>query len=272
MKTNKGEIDFNVAMKTLTGNVKGAGQLNAMHVMAVLTLTGNCVNRDFLRRATFSESCKKQAMARMFPKFDIHPSQMKRALNGVVRRMGLSEFIIENLLCESVRTEQGYDTFHPSQSVTYLEEDTNNILCVSGGEIMLRTVEDDRRVLAKLPDKDRVVPVFPWWLAKSGMEGIHVWFLELCQKVSVDPELFTIRPHLNAKSFVSEKEVWNKYIKRLEVQGKGKKNVAKITKKTVQERVHKKDKAMDSLDDVKRKDPAKTDNNKPQKKEKETSS
>jgi hypothetical protein len=55
MKTNKGKIDFDVAMKTLTGNVKGAGELNAMHVMAVLTLTGNCVNCDFLRRATLTE-------------------------------------------------------------------------------------------------------------------------------------------------------------------------------------------------------------------------
>jgi hypothetical protein len=213
MKTNNSEIDFDVAMKTLTGNVHGAGELTAMHVMAVLTLTGNCVNRDFLRRATLSESCKKQAMARMFPNFDIHPSQMKRALNGVVRRLGLSEFIIENLLCESVRPKQGFDTFHPSQSITYLEEDTNNIMCVSGGEIMSRTVEDDRRVLAKLPDKDRVHPLFPWWQAKLGMEGIHVWFLELCQEVRVDPDFFVVHPHLNARKIVSEEEVWNKYIK-----------------------------------------------------------
>jgi hypothetical protein len=223
MKTNKGEINFNVAMKTLTGKVQGAGELTAMHVMAVLTLTGNYVNCDFLRRATLSESCKKQAMGRMFPNFDINPSQMKRALNGVVRRMGLSEFILENLLCESMRPKQGFDTFHPSQSITYLDEHTNNILCLSGGEIMSRTEEDDRQVLAELPDKDRVVPVFPWWQAKSGMEGIHVWFLELCQKVSVGPQFFVIRPHLNAQKFESEEEVWNKYIKQLESQRKGKK-------------------------------------------------
>jgi hypothetical protein len=74
----------------------------------------------------------------MFPNFDISPSQKKRALNGVVRRMGLSEFIIENLLCESVRKKQGFDTFHPSQSIVYLDEDTNNILCLSGGKSMSR--------------------------------------------------------------------------------------------------------------------------------------
>jgi hypothetical protein len=265
IKTNNGEINFDVAIKTLTGNVHGAGELTAMHVMAVLTLTGNCINRDFLRRATLSESCKKQVTARMFPNFVVKPSQMKRALNGVVRRLGLSEFIMENLLCESVRQKQGFDTFHPSQSITYLEEDTNNILCVSGGEIMLRTVEDDRRMLAELPEKDGVVPLFPWWQAKLGMDGIHVWFLELCKEVSVDPELIVVRPHLNSGKLSSEVEVWNKYIKRLQVWGKGKKDIAKITKITVQERVHGKDTATNLLD-VKRKDPAKPDTNKPKKK------
>jgi hypothetical protein len=202
-------------------------------------------------------------MARMFPNFMVNPSQMKRSLNGVVRRLGLSEFIMENLLCESVRPKQGFDTFHPSQSITFLEEDTNNILCVTGGKIKSRSVEDDRQVLAKLPDKDRVVPLFPWWQAKSGMEGIHIWFLELCEEVSIDPELIVIRPHLKAKKFVSEKEIWNKYIKRLQVQqGKGKKDIAKIT---VQERVHRKDTVMNLLD-VKRKDPVKHDTNIPKKK------
>jgi hypothetical protein len=171
---------------------------------------------------------------------------------------------MENLLCESVRPKQGFDMFHPpSQSITFLEEDTNNILCVTGGKIKSRSVEDDRQVLAKLPDKDRVVPLFPWWQAKSGMEGIHIWFLELCQEVSIDPELIVICPHLKAKKFVSEKEIWNKYIKRLQVQqGKGKKDIAKIT---VQERVHRKDTVMNLLD-VKRKDPVKHDTNKPKKK------
>jgi hypothetical protein len=100
MKTNKGKIGFNVAMKTVTGNVKGARELNAMHVMAVLTLTGNCVN--FLRRATLTEPCKKQGMASFFPNNDINPSQMKRALDGVIRHMDLPEFIVENLFCESM--------------------------------------------------------------------------------------------------------------------------------------------------------------------------
>jgi hypothetical protein len=200
MKTNKGEINFDVAMKRLTGNVKGAGELNAMHVMAVLTLTGNCVNRDFLRRATLTEPCKKQGMSRMFPNDDISPSKMKRALDGVVRRLDLSEFIVENLFCESVRKKEGFDTFHPSQSITYLDEHTNNILCLSGGKRMSRTEEDDRRVLAKLPDEDVVVPFFPWWKAESGINGIHDWYVKLCQKVlSVEPHSLVIRPHVNAK-------------------------------------------------------------------------
>jgi hypothetical protein len=132
-----------------------------MHIMAVLTLTGNCVNRDFLRRATLTEPCRKQAMSRMIPNFDISPSQMKRALSGVVCHVGLSKFIIENLLCESVRKKEGFDTFHPSQLITYLDEDTNNILYLNGGKRMSRIEEDDRQVLAKLPEEDRLVPLFP---------------------------------------------------------------------------------------------------------------
>ena len=173
MKTNQGEIDFNVAIKTLTGKVQGARELTAMHVMAVLTLTGNCVNRDFLRRATLTEPCKKQGMASIFPNNDINSSQMKRALEGVVRRMDLPEFIIENLFCESVRKKKGFDTFHPSQSIMYLDEHTNNILCLSGGTRMSRSEEDDRRVLAQLPHEDRIVPLFPWWKAQSRIWGIH---------------------------------------------------------------------------------------------------
>jgi hypothetical protein len=215
MKTNKGKIDFDVAMKTLTGNVKGAGELNAMHVMAVLTLTGNCVNRDFLRRATLTELCKKQAMSSMFPNFDISPSQMKRALDGVVRHMGLSEFIIENLICESVRQKQGFDTFHPSQSITYLDEPTNNILCLSGGKEMSRTEEDDQRGLAELPEEDRIPPLFPWWKAKLGIQGIHNWYVELCRKGMVEPQDFVISPHVNAQKKESKETVWNKYIKRI---------------------------------------------------------
>jgi hypothetical protein len=217
MKTNKGKIDFNVAMKTLTGKVKGAGELTAMHVMAVLTLTGNCVKRDFLRRATLTELCKKQAMSSMFFNFDISPSQMKRTLDGVVRCcMGSSEFIVENLFCESVRKKQGFDTFHPSQTIMYLDEPTNNILCLIGGKRMSRTEEDDRWVLAKLPDEDRTVPLFPWWQAKSGILGIHDWYVQLCWKVlRVEPHSLVIRPHVNATKNERKEEVWNKYIRRL---------------------------------------------------------
>ena len=215
LKTNKGEIDFDQAIKTVTDKVKGAADLSAMHVMAVMTLTGNCVSRDFLRRATLTEPCKKAAMSRMFPNFDISPSQMKRAMKGVGRRMGLSEFILENLLCESVRKKEGFDTFHPSQSITYLDEDTNKILCLSGDKRVSRTEEDDRRVLAQLPDRDRLVPLFPWWEAEVGMIGIHEWFVQLCQKARVQPHEYVIRPHVNAKKRETKEEVWKKYVNQL---------------------------------------------------------
>jgi hypothetical protein len=65
---------------------------------------------------------------------------------------------------------------------------------------MSRTEEDDRRVLAKLPDEDVVVPFFPWWKAQSGINGIHDWYVKLCEKVlSVEPHSLVIRPHVNAK-------------------------------------------------------------------------
>jgi hypothetical protein len=215
MKTNKGEIDFYEAIKTIAGKVKGAAELSAMHVMAVLTLTGNCVSRDFLRMATLTQPCKKQAITKMFPNFDVSPSQMKTAIEGVVRCMGYSAFIVENLLCESVREKEGFDTFHPSQSITYLDEETNNIVCWSGGNITSRTEEDDRRVIAELPAEDRRVAHFPWWQAKSGIMGIHKWFVELCQKVGVQPHDYVIRPHLNAHKKETNEEVWKKYIKQL---------------------------------------------------------
>jgi len=215
MKINDGEIDYDIAIKTLISNVKGARELNAMHVMAVLTLTGNCVNRDFLRRATLTEPCKKQGVKSLFPNNDISSSQMKRALLGVVRRLDLSEFIVENLLCESVRKKDGFDTFHPSQSITYLDETTNNILCWSGGKTTSRTEEDDRRVLAELPDEDGIVPLFPWWKATSGIVEIHAWYVKLCRKVlSVKPHSLVIRPHMNAPKPESDEEVWKRYIKK----------------------------------------------------------
>jgi hypothetical protein len=117
MKINDGKINFDVAMKTLIGNVKGAREVNAMHVMAVLTLTGNCVNHDFLRRATLTEPCKKQGVNSLFPNNNISSSQMKRSLLGVVCRLDLSEFIVENLLCESVHKKTASTpSIHPSQS------------------------------------------------------------------------------------------------------------------------------------------------------------
>jgi hypothetical protein len=81
---------------------------------------------------------------------------------------------------------------------------------------MSRTEEHDRRVLTQLPDKDKIVPLFPWWKAKSGILGIHDWYIKLCWKVlRVEPHSLVIRPHVNAKKQVSEEEIWKKYTKRL---------------------------------------------------------
>jgi hypothetical protein len=75
--------------------------------------------------------------------------------------------------------------------------------------------EDDHRVLAKLPDMDRLVPLFPWWEAKLGIIGIHEWFIQLCQKVRVQPQDYVICPHVNAKKRETKEEVWKKYMKQL---------------------------------------------------------
>jgi hypothetical protein len=81
---------------------------------------------------------------------------------------------------------------------------------------MSRTEEDNRRVLAKLPDKDGIVPLFPWWQAKWGTLGIHKWYVKLCWKVlRVEPQYFVVRPHVNATKNESKEEVWERYIKRL---------------------------------------------------------
>jgi hypothetical protein len=98
----------------------------------------------------------------------------------------------------------------------HLDEHTNNILCLSGGTRMSRSEEDDRRVLAQLPDEDRIVPLFPWWKAQSGIWGINDWYVKLCRKVlRVEPHSLVICPHVNAKQQVNEEEIWKKYTKRL---------------------------------------------------------
>lgn len=105
--------------------------------------------------------------------------QTKTALNGVVRKLGLTEFLVENLLREAIRPKQGFDMFHPSQLIYFLDGDTDNILWVnsSGSVLEVRLEADDRESLKGLPKVDRVLPRYPWWEAKLGMEGIHEWYL-----------------------------------------------------------------------------------------------
>jgi hypothetical protein len=69
---------------------------------------------------------------------------------------------VEILLCESLRHKQGFDTFHPSQSLYFLDEPTDNIVCVgSRGIVQVRSLDDDRKALAELvPLIDRVVPLY----------------------------------------------------------------------------------------------------------------
>jgi hypothetical protein len=84
-KANNEEIGFNEAVKIMNDKVQGAGSLMSMHILSVLTLMGNCVNREFLRRrATLSEACKKQVRDRLFPGEKVTSAQMRTALNGVL--------------------------------------------------------------------------------------------------------------------------------------------------------------------------------------------
>jgi hypothetical protein len=124
IKANNKDIGFDEALKIISDSVNGAGTLMSMHVLSVLTLTGNCLNREFLRRASLTDACKKNVREKLFPGQEITQTQMKTALNGVVRKLGMSEYLVENLLCESIRKEPGFDTFHPSQSIFFLDENT----------------------------------------------------------------------------------------------------------------------------------------------------
>lgn len=149
----------------------------------------------------------------MFPDQKVSSSQMKTALNGVVRKLGLSEFIVENLLCKALRPKQGFDTFHQLQSITFLEKEMDNILCVSSdGNVESRSVDDDCKSIEKLPCMDRVVPIYQWWQAKMRMEGIHEWFVTLCRERNIDPKSLIICPHLNAKVLLNKKRIWEQYI------------------------------------------------------------
>jgi len=216
IECNKGDLNFEQAIKKMTDSVHGAGELVAMHILAVLTLTGNCINRDFLRMATLGQGCRKQLREKIFPNEMVTSGQMKTGLKGVVRKMGLSPFMVENLLCEALRQKPGYDTFHPSQSIFFLEDCTDNIVCVNGDKVEFRTVEDDMGVLDQLPTCDGVIPCYPWWKAPKGAKGIHMWFVKLCKGKKIDPTSLIIRPYLNAKVNQSPQLIWRHYVELME--------------------------------------------------------
>jgi hypothetical protein len=214
-RANNDEIGFDEALKIITQKVDGAGKLLGMHILSVLTLTGNCFNREFLRRATLTDACSKQVRDKLFPGEEIKPAQMKTALNGVVRSSGMSEAMVENMICESLRSERGYDTFHPSQKIYYMDEPTDNIICV-GSNLMVtevRSEDDDRKSLESIPRKDRVEPYYKWWKASGGKKEIHDFYLYICEKRGVDPKAIIVRPHL--QSITSNGEVWEKYLRKM---------------------------------------------------------
>jgi hypothetical protein len=220
---NSGRIGFDECIKMINDHVLGAGKLVVMHLLTVLTLTGNCVNREFLRRATLTEPSKKTVRSKLFPGVNVSIQQMKTAFNGVVRKLGSTEFLVENLLCEAVRTGQGFDTFHPSQCIYFVERDTDNILCVdSNGTVLeVRSEADNCLALDGLPNLDRVVPTYPWWEAKLGMEGIHEWYLKKCFQQNVNPQSIVMRPHLDPTQKQTNNMVWNLYIsKKVEMKGR----------------------------------------------------
>jgi hypothetical protein len=222
---NSNELGFDEAIKMINDNILGAGSLTSMHMLTVMTLTGNCVNREFLRRATLSEACKKHVRDHLFPGIDVSMQQMKTALNRVVRKLGLTEFLVENLLCEALRPKQGYDTYHPSQCIYFLERDTDNILRVdsSGNVQEVRSEADDRKALDGLPDVDQIVPRYQWWNAKLGMEGIHKWYIHICMERNEPLQSTVMRLHLNSKKKETDAMVWNSYIHQLGDDRKSKK-------------------------------------------------
>jgi hypothetical protein len=230
IKANNKDIGFDEALKIISDSVNGAGTLMSMHVLSVLTLTGNCLNRDFLRRASLTDACKKNVREKLFPGQEITQTQMKTALNGVVRKLGMSEYLVENLLCESIRKEPGFDTFHPSQSIFFLDENTDNIYCVSSsGIVEERSEEDDQRKLSELPLNDCVVPYHQWWKAKVGMDGVHEWYLNDCREKGVDPKSIIMRPHVNSSNGKKHNtdDVWDRYIRQINRQkNKGKHTLA----------------------------------------------
>jgi hypothetical protein len=215
IESNLGKLDFDTAIKRVMGNVNGAGELVAMHILAVLSLTGNCINRDFLRNATLGQACKKQVRDKIFSGQNVTPSQMKSAMKGVVRKMGLSAFMVENLLCEALRPKPGFDTFHPEQSISFLEDDTDNIVCVTGDKVEIRSVEDDLCKLQQLPTFDQIVPEWKWWTAPQGVRGIHDWFVKSCKERDIDPSSLFIRPHTNAKVCQSQQHIWRHYLNKV---------------------------------------------------------
>lgn len=224
LKANRNEIGFDEAIKMIKDSIRGAGSLVAMHILTVMTLTGNCVNREFIQRATLTDACSKQVRDRLFTGVDVTKQQMQTALNGVVRKLGLTEFMVENLLCEALRTKKGFDTFHPSQCIYFLDQDTDNILCVdsSGNVLEERSEADDLKTLDSLPDVDDVVPRYPWWNAKFGCEGIHEWFVKLCNDRNETPDSHVLRAHLHSKNKETNKAVWNSYIRKMNAELKRK--------------------------------------------------
>jgi hypothetical protein len=109
---------------------------------------------------------------------------MKSALKGVVRKIKLSAFMVENLLCKALCPKPGFDTFHPEQSISFLVDDTDNIACVTGDKVEITSVEDSRRELQQLPTYDQIVPEWKWWEAPLGGRGMHDWFVQ-CSSVNI---------------------------------------------------------------------------------------
>ena len=119
------------------------------------------------------------------------------------------------LLCEALRLKPGFDTFHPEQSISFLEDDTDNIMCVTGDKVEIRSVEDDLRELQQLPTFDRIVPEWKWWMAPQGGRGIHDWFVQSCKEQDIDPSSLFIHPHTNAKVYQSQEHIWRHYLTKV---------------------------------------------------------
>lgn len=107
-------------------------------------------------------------------------AQIKMApLNRVVWKLRLLEYMVENLLCKALRSKQGFDTFHPSQLIFFLDEAMDNIVCVSShdGIVKVRSLQNDHKTLEGLPTSQQLCGSILSMVENKDGDGKHTWIV-----------------------------------------------------------------------------------------------